>query len=177
MTKDTLRIGRCPLEMGKRYLQGPLSERMLVYFREGKIVLGEVEHEHGWTKKYSDLVSHGIWLADANGESLDFSKAVLSRRDDGVPVHSQRWNDDGLLIELEGCSPFGRRESAHLRLRVTNKSNRSMSYRGAFFVRTAAEKDLCFDAPDNYQLFIPRENTWRGIPVSWCDKDSAFATS
>lgn len=152
---------------GKRYLQGPLSERMLVYFREGKIVLGEVEHEHGWTKKYADLVSHGIWLADANGDSLDFSKAVLSRRDDGVPVHSQRWNDDGLLIELEGCSPFGRRESAHLRLRVVNKSNRSMSYRGSFFVRTAAEKDLCFDSPDNYQLLIPRENTWRALPVSW----------
>ena len=156
---------------GKRYLQGPLSERMLVFSREGKIVFGEVEHEHDWTKKYEDLVSHGLWLADVKGDVMDFSAAVLSRRDDGVPIHSQTWSDNGLRIELEGCSPFGRRESAHLRLRIVNESGRAEAYRGAFFVRTAAEKRLLFDAPDNYQLFIPRENTWLKLPVSWMASD------
>ena len=62
----------------RRYLQGPLAERLLVMFREGKILYGDVHHLDDWSFRYRHVRSHAVWLVGQNDEPFDFKKAELN---------------------------------------------------------------------------------------------------
>ena len=63
----------------RRYLQGPLSERLLVFFREGKITFGECVHRDAWKDvPYREQPAHGVWLVRGEAdEPFDPAEAVL----------------------------------------------------------------------------------------------------
>ena len=150
----------------RRYLQGPLSERLLTYWREGKIACGEIEHRDDWSLSYrNDLRAHAAWLRHgAEDEPFDFRAAEMSLPDGGEPDHVQTWRHGPLNVELAACAPFGRRPSAYVRLVVRNDGNKAVSEPFAFLLRSGLEADLLFGAPDVYKIFSPGRSDWDAIP-------------
>ena len=150
----------------RRYLQGPLAERLLVMFREGKILYGDVHHLDDWSFRYRHVRSHAVWLVGPNDEPFDFKKAKLNVTEDGLPAHSQTWHDGALEITLSACAPIVRKPSAYVRLTVKNNGTTEVSRDFALFVRTAKEDKLVFGAPDIYKIYDPQLDTWLKLP---CD--------
>ena len=95
----------------RRYLHGPLSERLLTFWREGKLVFAENEHTADWHLPYAKQSAHAAWLVRGDGTPFDFKSAELTVTADGEPDHSQSWSDDGVRVGLSACSPFGRKPS------------------------------------------------------------------
>ena len=150
----------------RRYLQGPLAERLLVMFREGKILYGDVHHLDDWSFRYRHVRSHAVWLVGPNDAPFDFKKAELNVTEDGLPAHSQTWRDDALEITLAACAPVVRKPSAFARLTVKNNGTAEVSRDFALFVRAAKEDKLVFGAPDIYKIYDPQLDTWLKLP---CD--------
>lgn len=161
----------------RRYLQGPMSERLIVLYREGKITLGEVVHERVWREMpYRAQVSQGLWLmaSDADGaidvdRPLDFAGARLRVDADGCPVLGQSWRIGDLEVDLEACSPFARRSTAYGRLRLANRGGSPLRKTMAFVLRTGHEAWLVDGAPDLYCQYDPDRSygRWRLIAPSW----------
>ena len=43
----------------RRYLHGPLSERLLTFWREGKLIFAENTHQPDWRLPYAQQIAHG----------------------------------------------------------------------------------------------------------------------
>lgn len=157
----------------RRYVQGPLAERVIVYWREGKITVGEVRHEHDWKKTVYDRPgatpqAYGVWLLQGDqDEPFDFRQAQLRTESDATPIHGQSWTLGGMKVDLESCTPFGRKPSAHLRVKVSNLGYRVLSHRLSLMVRSGEERQLVFSAPDLYAVYAPVIGQWRDVPASW----------
>lgn len=157
----------------RRYLHGPFAERMLTFWREGKIVFGEVEHRDDWSLDYfKDLHAHAAWLVHGAGdEPFDFRAAQMMLPEGGEPDHAQKWKTGSLDVELAACAPFGRRPSAFVRLTVRNAGDRAAKEPFAFLLREGLESKLVFGAPDVYKIFRPDISDWAGIPPSGWTRD------
>lgn len=157
----------------RRYLHGPFAERLLTFWREGKIALGEVEHRDDWSLDYrKDLHAHAAWLVHgASDEPFDFRAAEMLLPKGGEPDHSQKWRTGNLVVELAACAPFGRRPSAHVRLTVRNVGDKSLAERFAFLLREGLESKLLFGSPDVYKVFNPSISDWSGISASGWRRD------
>ena len=154
----------------RRYLHGPFAERLLTFWREGKIVFGEVEHRDDWSLDYrKDLHAHAAWLVHGAGdEPFDFREARMSTPKGGEPDHSQKWRAGDLEVELAACAPFGRKPSAFVRLSVRNVGEKPLVEPFAFLLREGLESKLVFSAPDVYKVFNPSVADWNGIsPGGW----------
>ncbi len=153
----------------RRYLQGPLAERLIVFYREGKIVHGEMCHEKDWHRwKYVCQPAMGVWLVHGDGdESFDFRTARLRVDPEGVPIHGQSWRVGGMEVDLEACSPVERVPSAHVRLRVSNRGEAPIDEKIGFVVRNSQEKMLVQASPDIYRIYNPRVRTWKGLECEW----------
>ena len=150
----------------RRYLQGPFAERMLTFWREGKIVFGEVDHRDDWSLSYfKDLHAHAAWLVHgAADEPFDFRAAQLTLPEGGEPDHAQKWRSGSLEVELAACAPFGRKPSALVRLAVRNVGGAPVKEPFAFLLREGLESKLVFGAPDVYKIFNPSLADWADIP-------------
>ena len=111
----------------RRYLHGPLSERLLTFWREGKLVFAENEHRADWRFPYAQQMAHGAWLVRGDGTAFDFKAAELNVTRGGEPDHSQYWLDDGVCVRLSACSPFGRKPSVFARATFSNESKSPVS--------------------------------------------------
>ena len=153
----------------RRYLQGPLAERLLVAFREGKVVHGEMCHEKDWLRwKYICQPACGVWLVHgADDEPFDFRTARMRVDPEGLPIHGQSWRIGDLTVDFEACSPIERRPSAHVRVKLTNGGDAKRAERIGFLVRNGQEKELVFGAPDIYRIYNPRVRTWKGLDCAW----------
>ena len=153
----------------RRYLQGPLAERLIVFYREGKIVHGEMCHEKDWHRwKYVCQPAMGVWLVHGDGdESFDFQTARLRVDPEGVPIHGQSWRVGGMEVDLEACSPVERVPSAHVRLRVSNRGEAPIDEKIGFVVRNSQEKMPVQASPDIYRIYNPRVRTWKGLECEW----------
>ena len=150
----------------RRYLQGPFSERLLTYWREGKIAFGEIDHRDDWSINYRrEVRAHAVWLRHgAADEAFDFRAAEMSLPEGGEPDHAQTWRLGPLRVELAACAPFGRRPSAYARLVVSNTGDRPVAEPFAFLLREGLEADLLFGAPDVYRIFCPDRADWDALP-------------
>lgn len=154
----------------RRYLHGPFAERILTFWREGKIAFGEVEHRDDWSLDYRrDLHAHAAWLVHgAEDEPFDFRAAELTLPEGGEPDHAQKWHVGPLEVELAACAPFGRKPSAFVRLTVRNTSEKPAREPLAFLLREGLESKLLFGAPDVYKIFNPSVSDWAAIsPNGW----------
>ena len=155
------------------YLQGPKAERLLVCWREGKVTVGEVRHEHDWQKTFyyreeTTPEAFGVWLVHGEkDEPFDFRAATLRSERDATPIRAQSWRMGDLEVGLEACAPFGLRPSAHLRLRVGNVGTAPLTHRFALMLRTSKERNLVFAAPDLYAAYAPVREQWLKVPSSW----------
>ena len=150
----------------RRYLHGPFAERILTFWREGKIAFGEVEHRDDWSLDYRrDLHAHAAWLVHGAGdEPFDFRAAEMIVPEGGEPDHAQKWRIGALEVELAACAPFGRRPSAFARLTVRNTGETPIKEPFAFLLREGLESKLLFGAPDVYKVFNPSLADWAVIP-------------
>lgn len=150
----------------RRYLHGPFAERILTFWREGKIAFGEVEHRDDWASNYrKDVHAHAAWLIHGDGdEHFDFKAAELVLPEGGEPDHAQRWRVGPLEVELAACAPFGRKPSAYARLTVRNAGDTALSEPFAFLLREGLETKLLFGAPDVYKIFNPSAKDWDELP-------------
>ena len=154
----------------RRYLHGPFAERLLTFWREGKIAFGEVEHRDDWSLNYfRDLHAHAAWLVHGAGdEPFDFRTAEMFVPEGGEPDHAQKWRVGAMEVSLAACAPFGRKPSAHVRLAVRNTGDKPMKESFAFLIREGLESRLLFGAPDVYSVFNPSLADWAGIsPEGW----------
>ena len=154
----------------RRYLHGPFAERLLTFWREGKIAFGEVEHRDDWSLNYrSDLHAHAAWLVHGCGdEPFDFRAAEMSVPEGGEPDHAQKWRVGAMEVSLAACAPFGRKPSVHVRLTVRNAGDKPMKEAFAFLLREGLESKLLFGAPDVYKEFNPSLADWAEIsPDGW----------
>ena len=167
-------------ETTRRYLQGPLSERVMVYFREGKITLGENLHNDNWRSvDYygGGQPAHGVWLVHGDDDrAFDFKRVTLSRDPEGVPVHGQTWREGDFEVTLDACSPFGRASSVQARLTIANHGKSPLKEKVGFLLRAASEQKLVFGAPDIYEFYDPKVADWKKLPVTFAaGKDGVFA--
>ena len=154
----------------RRYLHGPFAERMLTFWREGKIVFGEVEHTDDWSLDYRrDLHAHAAWLVHgANDKPFDFHAAEMIMPEGGEPDHSQKWRSGSFEVVLAACAPFGRKPSVFVRLTVRNVGNKELREPFAFLLREGLESKLVFGAPDVYMIYNPSLSDWSKIsPDGW----------
>jgi hypothetical protein len=154
----------------RRYLHGPFAERMLTFWREGKIAFGEVEHKDDWSLDYfKDLHAHAAWLVHgANDEPFDFRAAEMTLPEGGEPDHAQKWRVGPLEVMLAACAPFGRKPSAFIRLMVRNVGSKALDEPLAFLLREGLESKLIFGAPDVYRSYNPSVADWAAIsPKGW----------
>ena len=154
----------------RRYLHGPFAERLLTFWREGKIAFGEVEHKDDWSLDYfKDVHAHAAWLVHgANDEPFDFRAAEMIMPESGEPDHAQKWRVGGLEVTLAACAPFGRKPSAFVRLTVRNTGDKLVTEPFAFLLREGLESKLIFGAPDVYKVFRPSTADWATIsPKGW----------
>ena len=153
----------------RRYLQGPLAERLLVAFREGKVVHGEMCHDKDWLRwRYVCQPAHGVWLVHGkDDEAFDFRTARMRMDPEGIPIHGQSWRVGDLEVDFEACSPIERRPSAHIRVTLTNVGAVKLTERIGFLVRNGQEKELVFGAPDIYRVYNPRTISWKGLDFLW----------
>ena len=160
----------------RRYLQGPLAERLLVAYREGKVVHGEMCHEHDWLRRrYLTQSGFGIWLVHGDGdESFDFRTAQLRVDPEGVPIHGQSWQIGDLTVDFEACSPIERIPCAHVRVKLTNCGKAPLAEKIGFVIRNSHEEMLVFAAPDLYRIYNPRVKSWKGLECYWQRKDDAI---
>jgi len=152
----------------RRYLHPPLSERVAVYFREGKITLGENLHSDDWkSMSYYDgnQPAHGVWLVHgADDRAFDFKAAKPTDDPEGVPVHGQTWREGDLEVSLEACAPFDRKSTVHARLELVNRGTAPLREKIGFLLRSAPENRLVFDAPDIYSFYDPKVADWLKLP-------------
>ena len=154
----------------RRYLHGPFAERMLTFWREGKIAFGEVEHKDDWSLDYRrDLHAHAAWLVHGvNDEPCDFRSAEMTLPEGGEPDHAQKWRVGSLEVTLAACAPFGRKPSAFVRLTARNIGDKELNEPFAFLLREGLESKLIFGAPDVYKVYNPSVADWTAIsPNGW----------
>ena len=157
----------------RRYLHGPFAERLLTFWRDGKVAFGEVEHRDDWSLDYRrDLHAHAAWLVHgALDEPFDFRAAHMIQPEGGEPDHAQKWRVGDLDVELAACAPFGRRPSAHVRLTVRNMGDKALKEPFAFLLREGLESKLLFGAPDVYKIFSPSVADWAEVSPSGWSRD------
>ncbi len=147
----------------RRYLHGPFAERLLTFWREGKIAFGEVERSEGKSSTHGR--AHVVWLVHGDDdEPFDFREAEMLQSEGGEPDHAQRWRSGPLEVTLAACAPCGRRPSAYVRLTVRNAGVGPVRERLAFLLREGPEEKLLFGAPDVYASFRPSTSDWADIP-------------
>ena len=159
---DTIRKWERP-KTTRRYLHGPFAERLLTFWREGKIAFGEVERGEGKSSTHGR--AHVVWLVHGDDDKpFDFREAEMLQPEGGEPDHAQRWHSGPLEVTLAACAPCGRRTSAYVRLTVRNAGTSPVRERVAFLLREGPEDKLLFGAPDVYASFRPSMSDWAEIP-------------
>ena len=156
----------------RRYLQGPYSERLVTFWREGKILVGEIEHRDDWRLHYSHQPAWGAWLVRGDGTALDFREAELAASMDGAPNHAQTWHEDGIDVTLAACAPFGRRPNVFSRLTFSNRSGKTVERTYVVLLRNGLEYEMTFGTPDIYASYDPKVSDWLGMSFSrwWKEK-------
>lgn len=152
------------------YLHPPRSERLITLWREGRIMLGEIESPI--TKPYGELLTAGLWFVDKNGDSASFKTADFILRDDAAPVHKLRFSLGSLQCTLECACPFERKPSVYGKLTV--RSDLPVSDKIGFLLRTGLEEVLCFGAPDLYGSYAPNIADWYKQKSDW-SYDGSFS--
>ena len=159
----------------RRYLHGPLSERLLTFWREGKLLFAENEHQPDWRLPYAQQSAHGAWLVRGDGTPLDFKEAHLNVTQGGEPDHSQFWLDGGVRVTLSACAPFGRTPSLFARASFANEGGSPETCAFLVLLRNAPEVKLVHSGPDVYAIYEANVEKWLKLPAAdWAREGNTF---
>ncbi len=160
----------------RRYLQPPMSERLITLWSEGKLIFGEVETLEGPTMPdYNTLVCCGVWpVFGTELLSLDFKTAETVMMADGIPVHTLRNTYNGLSVEITAFCDTERKSTAFVKMTVKNQSDKPLSEQVGFLLRTGKEQELVFGAPDVYASYAPDVEVWKKAESTWKKTDTEY---
>ena len=143
-----------------------MSERMYTLWREGKIIFAG--SDLAVNEEYFDLVSAGMWFLHGKDNSqFDFRLTEMLQREDGIPVHAQKFKLGAFDFTLECFSDFGLAPRCFVEARVENSTAEEASETLSFLLRTAKEAELVFGAPDVYVPYAPDVNEWYKQNATW----------
>ena len=155
----------------RRYLHGPLSERLLTFWREGKLVFAENEHNDDWHLPYGKQYAHAAWIVRGDGTPFDFKDAELNVTVGGEPDHSQFWTDEGVCVKLSACAPFGRKPSVFARASFSNEGFEPTTREFLVLLRSAPEMKLVHSGPDVYSFYEADIGKWLKISAADWKRD------
>ena len=147
------------------YLQPPKSERIITLWRDGKVMLGEVEEPIN--KPYAEIAAAGVWFIDENGAPSDFKESSYELRDDGIPAHKLHMTLDKINVTLECVCDFKRCPSAYIKATVSAKNGAPVSTKFGFILRSGKESELIFSSPDVYAIYEPKISEWTNLRSDW----------
>lgn len=147
------------------YLHPPKAERIITLWREGKIMLGEVETPIN--KPYGDFSAAGIWFIGEDGNPASFKESSYELRGDGIPVHKLHSTMGKISVTFECVCDYVRCPSAYIRATVKSADGAPVSTKFGFILRQGKEEDLIFSAPDVYAIYDPQIDDWRKLPASF----------
>lgn len=149
----------------RMYLHPPKSERLITLWREGRIMLGEIETPI--TKPYEELTAAGIWFVDSLGGAADFKTASFVIRKDAAPVHSLIFTLGDIECTLECACPFERKSTLYGKLTLQGVGGKAVDDKIGFLLRTGLEEKLCFGSPDVYAFYEPDIKDWYEAESNW----------
>lgn len=160
----------------RRYLTPPMSERLYTFWREGKIVFGEMDVAVT-TKIYKNtIVSAGLWfLYGKDLTPFDFRDARMLMHPDGIPVHAQKHSTGIFDVTIEAFADFEVRPNGYVKVTVQNPRQTAAQDTIAFMLRTGLEKDIVFCGPDVYDIYQPTTDPWYAMPASWQHNGSVYS--
>lgn len=156
----------------RMYLHPPKAERLITLWREGRIMLGEMESPI--TKPYEELTAQSLWFVDKNGCSADFKTSNFELHPDSIPLHTLHFSLGELLCSVECVCPFDRLPTLYAKLTVKGVNSEPISDKFGFMLRTGKEEKLCFGAPDIYSSYNPEISAWNEVEATWTKTESGF---
>ncbi len=149
------------------YLNPPKSERVVTLWREGKLMLGEVELTKELTvPNYYRAISSGFWpVYGEECNAADFKTAEFIVRDDAIPVHALQNRFGELDVKIEAFCDTDRKTSVFTSFTVFNNSESTQKF--GLMLRTGEESKLVFDAPDVYKSYAPDITVWKEMAADW----------
>ena len=154
------------------YLQPPKSERIYTVWRDGKIMLGEIEAPIN--KEYSDITASGFMLVGAACLPADFCESSFSLREDGIPIHKLLSRYGNLSAEIECFTDFSRLASCHVRVTLCPIGDGGACEKIGFIIRTDKEEKLISGAPDLYCPYESGFENWLNSKSDWQFKDGLW---
>lgn len=151
----------------RMYLHPPKSERIFTLWREGKIMLGEIEAPIN--KEYSDINASGILFLDENGNAADFRKNEFSVNPMGIPNHKLSCEYGELILSLECVCDFSRLTTCYIKANLRSKSGARVVQKFAVVLRSGKEERLISGAPDLYCDYSVDAKSWLDIESGWRD--------
>ena len=138
----------------RRYLQPPLSERLITLWAEGKLLFGDVrvdvEDSRVEPERYfKHFVGCGVLpLWGWSDAPFDFRTAKNGVTDSGAPIHTVRLQNDVLELELEAFCNAARRATLFVRCTARNRTARPLTQKLSLLLRTGLEFDLAHGRSD-----------------------------
>ena len=150
----------------RRYLHPPLTERMFTLWREGKLVMGEVDRNASDSHKhYHEHMATVLLLVHSKyAQMFDFRNSECTKRQDGIPVHGLSLWAGGFEVDFEALFDTKRKTTCFAKISFTNTAPYKVSDRFGFVVRRGSESELVFGSPDGYKSYAPEVSAIRYAP-------------
>ena len=142
----------------RMYIHPPKAERIFTLWREGKIMMGEIETPIN--QPYENVNAAGVWFVDSEGHRADFELSEYVVREDGIPTHGLKFYLGSLECTVECASPFERKPTLYGKLTVRGNKGQDVSEKFGFMLRDGKECELIFGAPDVYGIYAPTVEAW-----------------
>ena len=149
----------------RAYIHPPRAERLITLWREGKIILGEIETPVN--KPYKEQTCSGIWFTYGDGKQADFKTAEYIFREDGIPTHALKLSFGSMNAVIECASDFERRPDCYIKVTLKSEKGAPVCEKIGFMLRTGAEQDLVFGGPDVYGVYNPDIGVWKAAENTW----------
>ncbi|MBE6930281.1 MAG: hypothetical protein E7463_08380 [Ruminococcaceae bacterium] len=149
----------------RMYLHPPKAERLITLWREGKLMLGEVELPI--TRPYRELTAAGIWFWWGDHQAADFREAEYVVSEDGIPIHGLLLKLGKLSAELSCVTDWCKCPTGYARLTLKNDTDVSVNEKIGFILRRGPEAELIFASPDVYRSYNPEIKTWFERENTW----------
>lgn len=154
----------------KKYLQGPFSGYFNTQWPDFKVLSSKFETksvpEKGTWSKYP--ASGMRFLLDEDMHSFDFKRVEMSKREDGVPIHSLTTNENEIAYYLESfCNPGTTTPNIFNFFKITNTSNIEKKGVIGLITRSGEENYLTGMEVDGYCSYNSNVANWGFLQNTW----------
>lgn len=164
----------------RRYLQPPLSERLITLWAEGKLLFGDVrvdaEDSRVEPERYfKHFVGCGVLpLWGWSAVPFDFRRAENGVTASGAPIHTVRLQNDVLELEVEAFCNAARRATLFVRCTARNRTARPLTQKLSLLLRTGLEFDLAHGRSDGYVSYAPDAQSWKQMSCAWTGRGCRY---